>query len=86
MIAMTDEDATITFIPAPAGLTVINVGEAYPIVALRVTQTRDAVEVTPMILYPGKNFLVAVPEDMATYGMSPDWTPKSTDNPFHGIH
>lgn len=50
---MTDQDATITFIPAPAGLTVINVGEVYPIAALRVKQTVDSVEVTPMILYPG---------------------------------
>lgn len=86
MIAMTDEDATITIIPAPPGLTVINVHEVYPIVALRVKQKGGDVEVTPMFLYPGKNFLLAVSEDLATYGMSADWTPTSTDNPFHGIH
>lgn len=86
MIAMTDEDTTITFIPAPAGLTVINMGEVYPIVALRVKQTKAAVEVTPMFLYPGKNFLLAVPEDMAQYGMSAAWTPKSTDKQLPGIH
>ncbi|WP_079601942.1 hypothetical protein [Mycobacteroides abscessus] len=83
---MTDEDTTITVIPAPPGLTVINVGEVYPIAALRVKQTADSVEVTPMILYPGKNFLIAVPEDMAVYGMSADWTPKSTDKQLPGIH
>lgn len=83
---MTDEDTTITFIPAPPGLTVLNVGEVYPIAALRVKQTRDAVEVTPMILYPGKNFLVAVPEDMADYGMSASSPPKSTDKQLPGIH
>lgn len=85
-MAMTDEDATITVIPAPPGLTVINVREVYPIVALRVKQKGEDVEVTPLFLYPGKNILYAVSEDQPTYGMSADWTPKSTDKQLPGIH
>ncbi len=85
-MTMTDEDATITIIPAPPGLTVINVHEVYPIVALRVKQKGGDVEVTPMFLYPGKNFLLAVSEDLAKYGMSADWTPKSTEKQLPGIH
>lgn len=84
---MTDEETTITtVVPAPPGLTVINMREVYPIVALRVKQRGEDVEVTPLFLYPGKNFLLAVSEDLATYGMSADWTPKSTDKQLPGIH